>query len=108
MRFKKAGGRIFGVELNSAERAAFDKAVKDEVLRVESQLDKDRDSAILWTLHVKFGFGAKRLKKFWLEMYKSTHELREFYELPQSDGGWVARYELKKIGVDIDEWYKIY
>jgi hypothetical protein len=56
------------------------------------------DAAILWTLHLCFGFGKKRLRRFY----------DFFVKLSRVNDRWKIRADnielLKGIGVDIEEW----
>lgn len=106
MYFKKAGKSIFGVQLNKAEQRALDQEINRQIVENDRRFDMDRESFILWMLHVQFGFGPKRLKKAWELFYSETLKLREYYQMDQEDGGWLARKKLKEIGCDIESWYK--
>lgn len=104
--FKKAGGKIFGVQFNKAEQRALDQAINEQIVENDRAFDMDKESSILWMLHKQFGFGPKRLKKAWELFYAETLKLREYYLMDQEDDGWLARKMLKEIGCDIEEWYK--
>lgn len=56
------------------------------------------DAVILWTLHLCFGFGKKRLRRFY----------DFFVKLSNVNDRWKIRADnielLKGIGVDIEEW----
>lgn len=104
--FKKAGGKIFGVQFNKAEQRALDQAINEQIVQNDRAFDMDKESSILWMLHTQFGFGPKRLKKAWELFYAETLKLREYYLMDQEDDGWLARKKLKEIGCDVEEWYK--
>ena len=82
-----------------------DQAVREEVLRVDAEFRVDVDSMILYVLHVHYGFGKKRLREFW-DMFIDEHKaLRNYYQMHSpGDGGYLARYKLKQIGVDVEAW----
>lgn len=62
-------------------------------------------AGVLWTLHVTFGFGKCRLRRMWEEYDRMHLELRKYYELrDDTETCFVCREQLKRIGVDIDEW----
>ena len=62
----------------------------------------DIDTMVLWTLHQCYGWGAARLKKFYVAMMKEHLRMREFYEL---DDLYPERHKLKEKGVDVEAWY---
>lgn len=106
MYFKKALGKIFGVEFNKAEQRALDKAICEQIVEMDRQMELDRDSSILWMLHEQFGFGHDRLFKAWKLMYADSKKLQARYEMGPEDGGWLCRQKLKEYGVDLERWYK--
>ena len=106
MYFKKALGKIFGVEFNKAEQRALDKAIGEQIVEMDRQMELDRDSSILWMLHEQFGFGHDRLSKAWKLMYADNKKLQARYEMGPEDGGWLCRQKLKEYGVDLERWYK--
>lgn len=107
MNFKKYKGKIFGVTLNAKEKEALELEVRRMVSEKMKEYEPDSDAAILWMLHVQFGFGQKRLRQAWESFYSEMHKLHEYYEMPQQDGPWLCRQMLKdKLGIDIDAWYK--
>ena len=94
------------IQLSSSQRKAMNQEINRQILEHDEKFSKDFDSMVLWTLHVCFGFGKKRLKRFW-DIFLSEHKrLREYYELDPGDDGWLYRYKLKDIGVDVESWYE--
>ena len=106
MYFKRAAGKIFGVTFNKAEQKAIDKAIGEQCVEMDRQMELDRDSSILWMLHEQFGFGRKNLFKAWKLMYADNKKLQARYEMGPEDGGWLCRQKLKEYGVDLERWYK--
>ena len=92
----------------------------EEIRAVErSELEeyaKAVDATMLWTLHTEYGFGKKRLRKFWENLVRTRIEFRGFYrgEFSASDEGedrtgntvedhaFIAA--LRNIGVDLLGW----
>lgn len=60
------------------------------------------DTIYLWTLHNKYGWGLKRLKQFYKDVFVEHLRMREFYEM---DDPYPERYKLKRKGIDIEAWY---
>lgn len=104
--FKKSSGKIFGVQFNKAEEKALNQAINEQIVANDRAFDMNKESSILWMLHIQFGFGPKRLKLAWKLFYAETLKLREYYLMDQEDDGWLARQKLKDIGCDIEEWYR--
>jgi hypothetical protein len=105
MKFKKAFGKIYGVELTNNERKAVNEEITRQFMELESKYTKDNDASILLTLHSCFGFGKKRLRRFWEFYFKEQARLREYYQLDTHEGN-LCKFKLKQIGVDIDEWHR--
>ena len=82
-----------------------DQAVKEEALRVEAELRSDIDAMILYVLHAHYGWGKKRLRRFWDAFMEEHRELRERYEMSgPGDNAYLARRKLEEIGVNVIEW----
>ena len=76
------------------------------------------DASVLYTLYADFGFGEKRLSRFFDAVIKNRTEVKEFFRDGKDDQGNPYRVmpngqniedfamiqELKKIGVDLLEW----
>lgn len=92
--------------LNSEQKKAMNKEINRQILENDMKFSKDYDAAVLWTLRVCYGFGKKRIRRFW-DCFLAEHQrLRECYE--QNPDSEEANYKelLKKIGVDVDTWYE--
>lgn len=82
-----------------------DQAVREEVLRVENEFRSDIDAMILYTLHAHYGWGKKRLRRFWDAFMEEHKALREFYQMSgPGENAYLAKRKLKQIGVDLDAW----
>ena len=81
--------------------------IKKQILEHDRAFDLEYESIILYTLHTEFGFGAKRLRRFWEARDKAHEEMRERYEFEEhSERAWLARRKLKdELGIDIEKWY---
>ena len=76
--------------------------INQQILAKDKEYQLDIDTMVLWTLHQCYGWGAARLKKFYVAMMKEHLRMREFYEL---DDLYPERHKLKEKGVDIEAWY---
>ena len=95
-----------GSSNHAADQRALDQEINRQIIENDRRFDMDKESSILWMLHVHFGFGPKRLKKAWELFYSETVKLREYYQMEQEDDGWLARQKLKEIGCDVEQWFK--
>lgn len=85
-------------------KALMDHEIEQRILELDAQFSTDLDATVLWVLQIGFGFGEKRLRRYW-ELFIEAHKyLREHYG--EGDGPYKCRMELKKIGVDVDKWNK--
>lgn len=103
--FKKAGKRIFGVQLNKAEQKAMNAEINRQIIENQKKFLLDYDCMVLWTLHTVFGFGEKRLKAFYKEFTKQHLELIDYYQC-DGDSGKLCKFKLKQKGFDIESWAK--
>ena len=110
MKFKKAFGRIYDVELNAKEQEILDQKVKESIQQTMPEYiadaAKEMDAIILWYLHEELGLGPKRLKKFFEEFHVKLDELMDWYQMGSSDRSWLCYHKLKEYGIDISEWQK--
>ena len=87
-------------QMTAKQRQAMNEEIRRQI-DAELKVDgNEYDAAILWALHLCFGFGAKRLRRFY----------NFFCKLYNNSGRWkFGRDEkelLKGIGVDVEEWYR--
>lgn len=81
--------------------------IKRQIAEKDEKYQEDLDALILYVLMVKRGWKKKRLRDFWKDFVAVHKELREFYQMDEAgDAEWFAHRELRKIGVDIHQWYK--
>ena len=106
MRIKKSGGKIFGAELTAAEKKAMDVEIRRELDEYNRQNINEIDAMILWHLHEDFGFGKKRLLRFYKTFSERIKELSEKYLAEETRMPWMYQYRLKNYGIDIEELNK--
>lgn len=78
---KKAGGKIYGAVLTSAEKKAMN-------MEIERQL----------------GFGEQRLRKFFDRFSVEIDALVKYYEMDDEDAEWLCTRKLLDMGVDVEKW----
>lgn len=76
--------------------------VHQQCLALDKAFTLDMDTVYLWTLHSKYGWGLKRLKQFYKDVFIEHLRMREYYEV---DDLYPERYKLKEKGIDIEAWY---
>lgn len=94
------------VSLPGISKAAMDKEIKRQLAEHTRANALEIDAMVLWVLHDRFGFGKRRLKRFFDEFSGAVDELLEWYEMDFSDEAWLCSHKLKEIGVDVEEWNK--
>ena len=103
MVFKKFRGQIFDVDLNAKERQVLNQKVNELLITRHGEFVDDVDYMILYILHNRFGFGAKRMRQFYEAFLTENEKLIKHYEM--SDAGvYVARKEMNSVGVDFEKW----
>ena len=84
-------------KLTNKEQDALEKEIKSQLADARERDADEFDAAVLWAMHLCFGFGKIKLRRFY-----------DFFKRLYSDNRWkCGRSEidlLKKIGVDIEVW----
>lgn len=104
---KKHNGKVYGADFTTAERQAVELEVGHMIAKANEQNAANFDALVLYVLHVHYGWGKDRLKKFWTAFCKEHKALCDRYCMyGVGDNTWLAHKKLEEIGVDIAEWYK--
>lgn len=106
MKVKKAGKRVFGAVMSAAEKKAMDMEIQRQLAEYDRKHIREIDALVLWELREQFGFGNKRLKKFYDNFSRGIEALIHRYEMEQGDDVWLCTYKLKEIGCDLEKWEK--
>lgn len=104
MRAKKLNKTVYGAGLSSAEKIAMDKEIRRQLAEYDAKHEIELQALILWQLHEQFGFGEKRLKRFYDNFDKAIDSLLNRYKLSDEDSVWLCTLKLKDIGIDIEKW----
>ena len=91
-------------KMTAKERKAMDDEIDRQLAEATRRQEGDIDALLLWYLHTEYGFGEKRLRKFMDGFNARLRELSDWYDMGERDQMFLVRRELKKIGIDIDEW----
>lgn len=107
MRFKKYGGKIFDVELTKSEQKAMNQAINEQIAELYQKSRRNIVALILWNIHKQFGFGKKRLYRFYKDFDKEIEKLIRYYEMDDDDGAMICVKLLRtNCGIDLEEWEK--
>lgn len=106
MRVKKAGGKVYGAAMTAAEKKAMNMEIQRQLAEYDRKHMNELDAMVLWHLHEEFGFGLKRLKRFYDTFKPQMDALLERYVMDDSDMVWLCTYKLKQYGIDIEKWNK--
>ena len=102
----KSGGKIFGAKLTNAEQKALDAEIGRQAAEWERLHEIEFDAMTLYVLMVEYGWGEKRLRRFFDTYRKAHRALIRRYELNAHDGdnAWLCQRTLKEHGIDIETW----
>lgn len=101
---------VYAMKLSEVKMAAFEgtgkRAMMHEIhqqcLVADKEFTLDLDTLYIWVLHTKYGWGLKRLKQLYMDVFTEHLHMREFYEV---DDMYPERCKLKEKGINIEAWY---
>lgn len=85
-------------KMTNKEERAMKEAIQKQLDEARIQDADEFDAAILWTMHLCFGFGKKRLRKFF-DFFRTLYLNNNRWQFGRNEIDL-----LKGIGVDIEEW----
>ena len=88
--------------LNGVGEQTMRQEIRKQCLDMDKEYTLDLDTMYLWTLHQRYGWGLKRLKQFYMDVFAEHMRMRKCYEM---DDMYPERHKLKEKGIDIEEWY---
>lgn len=89
--------------MSKEEKRALQAEVARQSREISDRFALELDATILWALHEKFGFGAKRCRRFYDCVYEVRENLLKKYEM-QDDCEFILIYKLKEYGIDLKKW----
>lgn len=84
--------------MSNKERQAMNEEIQKQIEAARQAEGDEFDAAVLWALHLCFGFGKERLRKFY-DFFRSLYLSNKRWQFGRSEIEL-----LKGIGVDIEEW----
>lgn len=85
------------------QKKAMQDTIKKKSIEVSRTIGNNMDAAALWALHKNFGFGKKRLRRFFKAFTEERAKLETHYEM-DGEGDYLCKIKLKEIGVDVESW----
>ena len=90
--------------MTNSEMKALDHSIKEQIRKSIEEYTVFLEATYLWHRHVHDGHGLKRLENDLESFAGFMQELKNFYELEDSDGvEYLCLKELKDIGFDISK-----
>lgn len=93
--------------LSKNEIKAMMPEIRQQCIEQTEQYEAELDVVTLYTLSKIFGFGKKRLDRFYNEMFRLRDEMKERYRLGDDDsmGDYAMYVKLKEKGIDVKQMY---
>lgn len=85
------------------EKRAMEIEIRKQIGENLNSMSSDLISIVLWQLHEQLGFGKKRLLRFYEGFAPSLRALVDYYDISDSDQGFICKHRLKEIGIDVDK-----
>ena len=101
---KKAGGKIYGAVLTSAEKKAMNMEIERQLAEYTRKHEVELNAMILYVLHEQLGFGEQRLRKFFDRFSVEIDALVKYYEMDDEDAEWLCTRKLLDMGIDVEKW----
>ena len=93
------------IPANTSQKKAIDAEIKQRLAEYDKANTMEIDAMVLWVLYSQFGFGKKRLRRFFDAFTVELEELLDRYVLDNTDTAWLCTRKLKdRVGIDIYEW----
>lgn len=89
-------------------KAEAERMAMEAISEMNEQNLEELDAMVLYILHSEFGFGEKRLRRFFDNFNKGLRDLGERYAMNEYDERiWLCKRKLKEeCGIDISKWEK--
>ena len=85
---KKAGGKIYGAVLTSAEKKAMNMEIERQLAEYTRKHEVELNAMILYVLHFSVEIDA----------------LVKYYEMDDEDAEWLCTRKLLDMGIDVEKW----
>jgi hypothetical protein len=78
--------------------------IRRQLAEYDEKNNIEIDAMVLWVLYSEFGWGKKRLKRFWDCFADELKALTDRYVMDNCDTVWLCTRKLKDAGIDISQW----
>lgn len=95
-----------GKRITAADKKIIDIEIKSQLAEYDKKHTQEIEALVLWVLHEQYGFGEKRLKRFYDSFDNEIAALLKRYEMDENDDVWLCTRKLKDAGIDISKWSK--
>ena len=92
-------------DLTANEKRKLVREIRAECINQTRQYEIQLDSVMLFVLRNEFGFGKKRLEKFYNALFEKRCEMQERFQVDEDDD-FAIDYFLKQDGIDVEAMYK--
>lgn len=93
----------YGFQFKTPGKKAMNLEINSQIVAKKDEFMNGIDSVILWTARTDLGFGKKRLKRLYKSIIRNYNEMCKYFQM---DDTYPAEYELRKLGIDMDELRK--
>lgn len=90
--------------LTNTQKKAMDAEIRKQLAEYDRKDAEEIDAMVLWVLYSEFGFGEKRLRRFFDKFTSELNALTNRYEMTDNDTPWLCTRKLKDAGIDIKKW----
>lgn len=80
--------------------------IQRQLAEYDEKNNQEIDAMVLYILHTQFGWGKKRLRRFYDCFADELKALTDRYLMDDTDTVWLCTRKLKDAGIDISEWSK--
>lgn len=101
----RSGSLAMSPETRAAMEAEAERMAREAIDEMNRRNEDELDAMILYILHEEFGFGEKRLRRFYDRFSLGLRELGERYSMESyEDRLWLCQRKLRDAGIDISKW----
>jgi hypothetical protein len=93
-------------EPNAAQRKVLKQECKKEFFNLLEMYNKQVSLQIMHILHFDFGFGKKRLRKFFEKLKTMQQRLIDRYELTDNDVPDICEIQLRDAGINFEDFFE--
>lgn len=89
--------------LSQHEKKQASAEIKRQLAEYDKAHAEELDNLVLYILHTEFGFGKKRLKRFYIRFMNGIDDLINRYDMDDEDAIWLCTTKLKAYGLTVED-----